>query len=155
MNIWTDGSYHAEEHKIGLASIVTTITEQYLNTTKFRSSDNTISSTAAEIEAILVSLIDKPTYSVIHQHTDSQTTIDNINSFTNPNISDSHRLKITNDVRLHAVTTEFHRFTHPPTLNKVKAHSGLRFNDLADKEAKLGRSLTNIPHIDFRRYTTS
>ncbi|POG77078.1 hypothetical protein GLOIN_2v1550909, partial [Rhizophagus irregularis DAOM 181602=DAOM 197198] len=87
------------------------------------------SSTRAEIMAVLTCLIVCPPNSLINIFTDSQCTIDTFTSLSNYKITPRRKQKINNIILWQAIQQIIAEINLQVRFTKVKAHSGVEYND--------------------------
>ena len=144
ITIWTDGSLN--EGKLGSAAVFTITTPEnkteIIKTVKTSQKYGKPSSTTAEIFAIYsaLELIHKEQEVIIK--TDSQAAIEGIISFQKNKLNIRKQLKLTS----YPIQTAIHQIMSgmniKPTFIHVPAHTGLEYNELADKLAKEATTLT-------------
>ncbi|CAB4377837.1 unnamed protein product [Rhizophagus irregularis] len=105
------------------------------------------SSTRAEIMAVLTCLIVCPPNSLINIFTDSQCTIDTFTSLSNYKLTPKRKQKINNIILWQAIQQIIAELNLQVQFTKVKAHSGVEYNDKADKLAKDGCDSNTIISI--------
>ncbi|RIA81426.1 hypothetical protein C1645_837043 [Glomus cerebriforme] len=109
-----------------------------------------ISSTHAEVMAILTALIICPHSSLINVYTDSSSCIHTFNKILNPLIGTRKLQKIPNHLIWLGIKYII-SFNHLNViLHKVKAHSNILYNDMADNLAKSGTQLPHTLYINFK-----
>jgi ribonuclease HI len=94
------------------------------------------SSTRAELVAILIALLAVPTHSRVKILTDSKAAIESINNFTTPRLSSRKISKTINNLLLFKIRCLISGKHLDMVMEKVKGHSGLEGNDIADRVAK-------------------
>ncbi|PKB99500.1 hypothetical protein RhiirA5_429585 [Rhizophagus irregularis] len=105
------------------------------------------SSTRAEIMAVLTCLIVCPPNSSINIFTDSQCTIDTFRSLSNYKVTPRRKQKINNIILWQAIQQIIAELNLQVRFTKVKAHSGVEYNNKADKLAKDGCVFNRIISI--------
>ncbi|PKY63027.1 ribonuclease H-like protein, partial [Rhizophagus irregularis] len=117
------------------------------------------SSTKAETMAILTALVVCPEFGIVTIHTDSQAAIDSFHKSKNLHTISLRRFnKINNNILWSSIHFIIQTLSLKVKLLKVKAHSGNQFNDIADIQAKLGRTQpipTTIMHDHLPNQTIS
>src|SRR6266542_6908106 len=93
------------------------------------------SSTRPELMAILTALLAVPMHAIVLIYTDSQAAIDGINGIMQTN-SSRHILKMANNSLLGVIKQLISAKCLDFKLEKVKGHSGIEGNDVADQSAK-------------------
>jgi exonuclease III/ribonuclease HI len=155
LQIYTDGSVYQDTHhdRIGIGWIIYDENNNELSTYRAEAR-NTPSSTKAELLAILTAILATPQGKTITIFTDSKNAISNLNTlileskphkkktdtFTKSSPNYLITKTITNLIQNKHITAKF---------IKVKSHSGISGNEIADRLAKItpGEALRNI--IDF------
>ncbi|CAB4436858.1 unnamed protein product [Rhizophagus irregularis] len=143
LEFFTDGSYEPTHSQEGFpmgygwtTSNLANVNITYNGSLKFFPS-----STKAETMALLTALSTCPNLGRITIYTDSQATIDSFHKTKNLHCTSPRRYnKVNNNIlwsSIHYIIKELSLRIH---LIKVKAHSGNAFNDIADVQAKLGRT---------------
>ncbi|CAB4409384.1 unnamed protein product [Rhizophagus irregularis] len=143
LEFFTDGSYEPTHTQEGFpmgygwtTSNLANVNITYNGSLKFFPS-----STKAETMALLTALSTCPNLGRITIYTDSQATIDSFHKTKNLHCTSPRRYnKVNNNIlwsSIHYIIKELSLRVH---LIKVKAHSGNAFNDIADVQAKLGRT---------------
>ncbi|PKY62229.1 ribonuclease H-like protein [Rhizophagus irregularis] len=143
LEFFTDGSYEPTHTQEGFpmgygwtTSNLANVNITYNGSLKFFPS-----STKAETMALLTALSTCPHLGRITIYTDSQATIDSFHKTKNLHCTSPRRYnKVNNNIlwsSIHYIIKELSLRVH---LVKVKAHSGNAFNDIADVQAKLGRT---------------
>ena len=143
IDMWTDGSLM--DSNMGSAAMlwshnIFTNKSALIKTVASKPPTGGESSTKAELWAILKGLQAIPDTTKVVIHTDSQVAISSIRLFQHAK-SERQKLKINNLPIVTAIAGEIQRFHQPIDVRKVKAHSGIRKNELVDKEAKLATKL--------------
>lgn len=105
------------------------------------------SSTKAEIFAILTCLIICPSNSHVTIYTDSQCAIDTFNSLHHYKMTPRRFQKINNNLLWQTILYIIKRLNLTIKLIKVQAHSGDKYNDMADALAKSGCDKQDIISI--------
>jgi ribonuclease HI len=151
LSIWTDGSL--QKGAMGSGVIYTQITEEYINNQEHirnahiineqcnRCTSADASSTKAELHGIYTALLKCKDDNKILLHLDSQVAIQQIHKMLTQDLTERELLKIPNYGLLTAIKQEIHRLEFEPTIYKVKAHSGIRLNERADRKANEGRQV--------------
>uniref|UniRef100_U9SG20 ribonuclease H n=1 Tax=Rhizophagus irregularis (strain DAOM 181602 / DAOM 197198 / MUCL 43194) TaxID=747089 RepID=U9SG20_RHIID len=135
LEFYTDGSLKIDDDnpRMGFGWIFTSDTNLNI---KF--STQWPSSTRAEIMAVLTCLIVCPPNSLINIFTDSQCTINTFTSLSNYKLTPRRKQKINNIIFWQAIQQIIAELNLQVQFTKVKAHSGVDYNDRADKLAKDG-----------------
>ncbi|EXX66328.1 hypothetical protein RirG_124840 [Rhizophagus irregularis DAOM 197198w] len=97
--------------------------------------------------AVLTCLIVCPPNSLINIFTDSQCTIDTFTSLSNYKLTPRRKQKINNIILWQAIQQIIAELNLQVRFTKVKAHSGVEYNDKADKLAKDGCDSNRIISI--------
>ncbi|PKY59604.1 hypothetical protein RhiirA4_482478 [Rhizophagus irregularis] len=143
LEFFTDGSYEPTHTQEGFSmgygwttSNLTNVNITYNGSLKFFPS-----STKAETMAILTALIVCPSFGKITINTDSQAAIDSFHKSKNLHSTSPRRYnKINNNILWSSIHYIIKELSLQVRFIKVKAHSGNAFNDIADIQAKLGRT---------------
>ncbi|PKK76469.1 hypothetical protein RhiirC2_707376 [Rhizophagus irregularis] len=143
LEFFTDGSLEPTNSQVGhsmgygwTTSNLTNVNITYNVSVKFFPS-----STKAETMAILMALVVYPEYGKISINTDSQVAIDSFYKSKNlHSISPRRFNKINNNILWSSIHYIIKILSLQLQFIKVKAHSGNNFNDIADIQAKLGRT---------------
>jgi ribonuclease HI len=161
IDFYTDGSFsqHFEPNEFPMGYGWTTSNLSPVNITFNGSLRYFPSSTKAEIMAILTSLIVAPPKSHINIFTDSQAAIDGFyKSVKLSALSPRRYNKLNNNILWTTIHYIIKELELKIKLFKIKAHSNLLYNDIADAEAKVGRLFTipieiNYQHLPSQRCT--
>ncbi|CAB4435335.1 unnamed protein product [Rhizophagus irregularis] len=143
LEFFTDGSYDSTHVMSGFSMGYgwTTSNLYNCNITYNGSLKFFPSSTKAETMAILTALVVCPEFGIVTVHTDSQAAIDSFHKSKNLyTISPRRFNKINNNILWSSIHLIIQTLSLKVKLLKVKAHSGNQFNDIADIQAKLGRT---------------
>ncbi|PKY59867.1 ribonuclease H-like protein [Rhizophagus irregularis] len=143
LEFFTDGSYDSTNSQAGFSMGYgwTTSNLSNCNITYNGSLKFFPSSTKAETMAILTALVVCPEFGKITVYTDSQAAIDSYHKSKNLHTISPRRFnKINNNILWSSIHFIIKTLSLQVKLSKVKAHSGNQFNDIADIEAKLGRT---------------
>ncbi|PKK58109.1 hypothetical protein RhiirC2_796850 [Rhizophagus irregularis] len=143
LEFFTDGSFEPTNSQVGhsmgygwTTSNLSNINITYNGSVKFFPS-----STKAETMAILTALVVCPVHGKIIINTDSQVAIDSFYKSRNlHSISPRCFNKINNNILWSSIHYIIKTLSLQVRFIKVKAHSGNNFNDIADIQAKLGRT---------------
>ena len=138
VHIYTDGSLkedHTGNKRLGYALVQIGTTEENSYKIKGRIT-NWASSTRAELMAILEALLISPERGVANIYTDSAASIQAIKRIKECKARDW--LKKNNTAILKAIRQTIETKDIKVIMHKIKAHSGIRENELADLEAKKG-----------------
>jgi ribonuclease HI len=138
-HIWTDGSLDPNTNNMGSAAIFTDNNNNQFHTIQIRPPNNSASSTKAELIPILVGIKSTPKNKTLDFNTDSQASIDSINTRLRSTSSIRTILKLKNNDILDCIYYENKQLATPISFTKVKAHTGLPLNDLADQYANVAR----------------
>ena len=138
MEIYTDGTLetnHNLQTSMGTGCVFfNAITQESL--TLYSNTNKWPSSTAAELQAILIALMTTAHYTGnICIHTDSQVAIQSIN---NVKRFDHKLVHKPNLYTILQIRDRIHKHTGTVTFQKVAAHTGNQYNDIVDKLAKKG-----------------
>ena len=128
VQIWTDGSLRDPE--MAGAFIIANNEQEILQTSSFRVTQGSVSSSTPERWAVINALRAVPREIQIHLFTDSQVVIDNIREAEKP-----HWIFQSDPVK-NALFTEVRKRAKMVKVTKVKSHSGILLNEEADKLAK-------------------
>ncbi|CAB4426586.1 unnamed protein product [Rhizophagus irregularis] len=143
LEFFTDGSYDSTNSQAGFSMGYgwTTSNLSNCNITYNGSLQYFPSSTKAETMAILTALVVCPEFGIITIFTDSQAAIDSFHKSKNLHTISPRRFnKINNNILWSSIHFIIQTLSLKVKLSKVKAHSGNQFNDIADIQAKLGRT---------------
>ncbi|CAB5181195.1 unnamed protein product [Rhizophagus irregularis] len=143
LEFFTDGSYDSTNSQAGFPMGYGWTTSNLFNSniTYNGSLQFFPSSTKAETMAILTVLVVCPEFGKIIIHTDSQAAIDSFHKSKNLHTISPRRFnKINNNILWSSIHFIIKSLSLKVKLLKVKAHSGNQFNDIADIQAKLGRT---------------
>ncbi|POG62909.1 ribonuclease H-like domain-containing protein [Rhizophagus irregularis DAOM 181602=DAOM 197198] len=143
LEFFTDGSYDSTNSQAGFPMGYGWTTSNLFNSniTYNGSLQFFPSSTKAETMAILTALVVCPEFGKIVIHTDSQAAIDSFHKSKNLHTISPRRFnKINNNILWSSIHFTIKSLSLKVKLLKVKAHSGNQFNDIADIQAKLGRT---------------
>ncbi|PKY60125.1 hypothetical protein RhiirA4_517364 [Rhizophagus irregularis] len=143
LEFFTDGSYDSTHAQAGFSMGYGWTTSNLFNCniTYNGSLKFFPSSTKAETMAILTALVVCPEFGIITLHTDSQAAIDSFHKSKNLHTMSPRRFnKINNNILWSSIHLIIRTLSLKVKLLKVKAHSGNQFNDIADIQAKLGRT---------------
>ena len=141
---FTDGSYDPERNKMGLGWIQTSDETGATFVNRFAASNiHWVSSTKAELLAILTAILVVKNNSRIIIYTDSKCAIDQINKYK-VETSTRRRLKFIHYQILDRITDAIKKFNLDLVLIKVKAHDENPGNEVADLLAKEGLDQLNI-----------
>ncbi|EXX67215.1 ribonuclease H-like domain-containing protein [Rhizophagus irregularis DAOM 181602=DAOM 197198] len=143
LEFFTDGSYDSTNSQAGFPMGYGWTTSNLFNgnITYNGSLQFFPSSTKAETMAILTALVVCPEFGKIIIHTDSQAAIDSFHKSKNLHTISPRRFnKINNNILWSSIHFIIKSLSLKVKLLKVKAHSGHQFNDIADIQAKLGRT---------------
>uniref|UniRef100_U9UAV0 ribonuclease H n=2 Tax=Rhizophagus irregularis (strain DAOM 181602 / DAOM 197198 / MUCL 43194) TaxID=747089 RepID=U9UAV0_RHIID len=138
VEFYTDGSLKIDDDnpRMGFGWIFTSDTS--LNIKFSGATTQWPSSTRAEIMAVLTCLIVCPSNSSINIFTDSQCMIDTFTSLSNYKLTPKRKQKINNIILWQAIQQIIAELNLQVQFTKVKAHSGVEYNDIADRLAKNG-----------------
>ncbi|PKY59553.1 hypothetical protein RhiirA4_515610 [Rhizophagus irregularis] len=143
LEFFTDGSYDSTNSQAGFSMGYGWTTSNLFNCniTYNGSLQFFPSSTKAETMAILTALVVYPEFGKITVHTDSQAAIDSFHKSKNLHTISPRRFnKINNNILWSSIHFIIKTLSLQVKLLKVKAHSDNQFNDIADIQAKLGRT---------------
>ncbi|PKY45935.1 hypothetical protein RhiirA4_460671 [Rhizophagus irregularis] len=146
LEFFTDGSYDSTNSQAGFSMGYgwTTSNLSTCNITYNGSLQYFPSATKAETMAILTALVVCPEFGIITIFTDSQAAIDSFHKSKNLHTISPRRFnKINNNILWSSIHFIIQTLSLKVKLSKVKAHSGNQFNDIADIQAKLGRTQPN------------
>ncbi|GBB87610.1 hypothetical protein RclHR1_14090002 [Rhizophagus clarus] len=133
---YTDGSLSMDGTNKSIMGTAWVEVSSPVNDTFQCSTAHLLSSTKAEVLAILTAIIAAPIYCHVTIHTDSKNAIDTFNKTGCTNLSQRRIMKLNN----FSLWILIHRLIKTKSLRvellKVKAHSGQSYNDKADRLAK-------------------
>ena len=145
IKIYTDGSLVRQNRSMGAAAIFVINERSETGYIPFlaKPTPGNISSEKAELTAIYMALVlchsEGYKYSI---YTDSQSSIDAIANITKQPLTTRNALKMANYQLLQLIKHQLYRIQTPVEFVKVKAHTGDRFNEIADQQASNARTGT-------------
>jgi ribonuclease HI len=150
IHIYTDGSLKEDQNStkiLGYALVQIDINNVIISKLKGRT-DNWASSTRAELMAILEALLISPEKSEVNIFTDSMAGIQAVEKVKkNTMLKAREWLKKNNTAILKAINQAIETKLLRVVMHKVKAHSGISGNEIADLEAKKGLLEANIVKV--------
>ena len=151
LHIWTDGSLFPNTDPPLASGAAIIRTDNNINTPSSHLAytiPNELypSSTTTEMAAIHIPLQTLPKDRIITIYTDSQSTIQAMETIQKNNLTERQLLKIPNHYNLQLNNHFYKEYTTPPMLVKVKGHSNNHWNNEADKLAKHTATLKSNIH---------
>jgi ribonuclease HI len=150
LHVWTDGSLIANEMGAAAVFVINhNNQETEVGTRQCKIEKTNASSTKAELAAFLMTLRTVHKKQKTKIYTDSQTAIEAINSFASTDLSLRSKIKLKNHSILDEICFLQRQMEYPIEFIKVKAHTGLKWNERADTLAKeMKNECIEIQHND-------